>query len=178
MNPSIRGRQLMADIAKSLAFDPKIFVIQFVLLLALLLAMNAIFWKPMLAHLKKRDSEIADAYSQRDRLQIEMEQLRADYIARLAQVEAEARNHIQKAIRDAQTERERLLADAREKSDAALKEGLANLEIETAEALRSMRGTMVSLASDAAAKALGSTVDTTLIRSAVEERMQLEAANG
>jgi len=161
----------MAEIAKSLAFDSKIFVLQFILFIFLLLAMNAIFWKPMLAHLKARDKEIDDAYAQRDRLQHEMEQLRADYLARLAQVEAEARGHIQTAIKEAQTERERLLAEARATSEETLRIGLANLERESSEALQSLRGNMVGLATDVASRALASTVETSILRSRVEEKI-------
>jgi F-type H+-transporting ATPase subunit b len=168
--------EVLAATAKSLAFDPKIFLLQVGLFILLVVVMNAVFLKPVLAHLKLRDKEITDAYSQRDRLQNEMEQLRADYLARLAVVEAEARGHIQTAIKEAQSERERLLAEARESSDAALKTGIANLEREMSEALQSMRGSMVGLAADAAGKALGSAVESAQLRSTVDERLKLDAA--
>jgi F-type H+-transporting ATPase subunit b len=163
----------MADIEKSLAFSPTLCLINLGILILLLAVMNQVYWKPVLAHLKSRDKEITDAYSQRDRLQHEMEALRADYLARLAVIEAEARSHIQAAVKEAQTERERMLAEARASSDMALKTGIANLEREMAEALQSLQGNMVGLAADAAGKALGGSVDATLLRSTVEERMQL-----
>ena len=166
----------MASIAKSLAFDPIMFFVQLGLIVALMLIMNAIFWKPVLAHLKTRDKEITDAYSQRDRLQHEMEQLRTDYLARLTQIEADARAHIQSSVKEAQNERERILAQAREESDEALRTGIANLERETGDALQSLRANMVGLASDAASKALGSAVDPTLVRSTVELRLVVDAA--
>lgn len=162
--------------AKSLAFDPKIFLLQLGLFIVLVQVMNAVFWKPVLAHLKLRDKEITDAYSQRDRLQSEMERLRADYLARLTVIEAEARSHIQTAIKEAQTERERLLAEARARSDEALKAGIASLDQEMAASLQALRGNMVGLASDAAGKALGHAVEPALIRSTVEKRLTLDAA--
>ena len=138
--------------------------------------MNAVYWKPVLAHLKNRDKEIVDAYSQRDRLQHEMETLRADYLARLAVIEAEARSHIQSAVKEAQTERERILAEARATSESTLKTGIADLEREMADALQSLHGNMVGLAADAAGKVLGGSVDAALLRSTVEERLKLGAA--
>ncbi len=168
---------MLTSIAKTLAFDPVVMVTQLGLFIVLLLVMNAFFWKPMLAHLKARDKEIADAYAQRDRLQHEMEQLRTDYLARLTQVEAEARTHIQNAIKEAQAERERILAEARAQSESTLQSGIASLERETSDALQSLRGNMVGLAVDAASKALGTAVDTVQLRIAVEDRISLEPAN-
>jgi F-type H+-transporting ATPase subunit b len=166
----------LAPIEKSLAFSPVLCLANIGIFIVLLLVMNAVYWKPMLAHLKKRDKEITDAYSQRDRLQHEMETLRSDYLARLAVIEAEARSHIQAAVKEAQTERERILAEARASSDAALKTGIANLEREMAEALQSLHGNMVGLASNAAGKALGGSVDPSVLRSAVEQRMKFDSA--
>jgi F-type H+-transporting ATPase subunit b len=148
-------------------------LINIIIFIVLLVVMNRVYWKPMLAHLKSRDKEITDAYSQRDRLQHEMEELRADYLARLAVIEAEARSHIQAAVKEAQTERERILAEARASSDTALKTGIANLEREMAQAIQSLHGSMVGLAADAAGKALGGSVDAALLRSTVEQRLQM-----
>src|SRR5581483_5545396 len=99
----------MESIRESLGFSVPIFFAQIVLFLVVLAAMNALYWKPMLAFLKARDQRIADAYKTRDTFQHEMEALRADYLARIGQIEAEARTHIQAAIKEAQTERERLI---------------------------------------------------------------------
>jgi F-type H+-transporting ATPase subunit b len=168
----------MGDIAKSLAFSPQLFLINLVMLILLLAVMNTVYWKPMLAHLKKRDREIVDAYSQRDRLQHEMEALRADYLARLAVIEADARSHIQTAVKEAQTERERILAEARASSETTLKSGIADLEREMVDALHSLRGSMIGLGSDAAGKALGGSVDAGLLRSTVERSLKLDTVQG
>ena len=166
----------MADLIKSLGFNPQVFLMQVVLILVVLVVMNFVFWKPMLAHLSQRDKDVADAYKTRDALQHEMESLRAEYLARITQVEAEARSHIQTAIKEAQTERERLLAEARAHSEATLTQGIAEMEREKTQALETLRGGMAGMALTAANKALGSAGDPVALRTTIEQRIAQEAA--
>src|SRR5215831_6613867 len=97
----------------SLNFDTTIFLMQMALFIALWNIMSHLFWKPMLKHLAGRDQRIKDAYQSVEDTRHEMEKLRTDYQTHLAQIESDARARIQTAIREAQVERERLLAEAR-----------------------------------------------------------------
>jgi F-type H+-transporting ATPase subunit b len=166
----------MDAIQKSLAFDPLVFVIQVVLFIFLWVVMNAIFWKPMMAHIAGRDRAIDDKYKQRENLQHEMEGLRSDYLARIAIVEAEARTHIQNAIKDAQHERERLIAEAREQAETTLKQGIANMEREKIEALQTLRDRMTGIAVGVADAAMASTADKDALQKAIETRVAASAA--
>ena len=114
----------MAEIARSLGFNVTIFFAQVVLFLALWFFMGNFFFKPILGRIKQRDKDIADTYHTVQEMQHEMEALRADYIARIAAVEAEARGRIQTAIKEAQSERERILAEARVQSEQTLQQGI------------------------------------------------------
>jgi F-type H+-transporting ATPase subunit b len=156
------------QILNSLNFDPQIFVIQIVLFIALWITMNHLFWKPMLKHLAGRDQSIKDAYKSVEDTRHEMERLRTDYQARIAQIEADARSRIQAAIREAQTERERLLAEARAQADAAIKQGAADMEREKNEALAALRDRMTQMALAAVGKALGSAAEPTTLRQSIE----------
>ena len=170
----------MSEIIKSLSFDPVIFVAQVVLFIALWYAMSTLFWKPVMAHMAGRDREIDDKYRQRDDLQREMEALRADYLARIAVVEAEARNHIQTAIKEAQAERERLLAEARARAEETLQQGIIEMEREKSEALRTLQERMTGIAVGVADRALASTTDQAALKSAIEAgvtRRATEAAD-
>jgi F0F1-type ATP synthase membrane subunit b/b' len=100
-----------------------------------------------------------------------MEALRADYQARITQIEADARAHIQAAIREAQTERERLLTEAREHTETTLRQGIADIERDRAEALRSLKGPMADMALTAVGKALGPTADTASLRRSIETQI-------
>ena len=161
----------MDAIVTALGFNARVFLLETGLFLALLVFMNAFFWKPIMAHLAGRDQEKADAYRRVESTEREMESLRADYMARITQIEAEARSHIQAAIKEAQSERERIIAEARAHSEATLKQGAADLERSNAEALNALRDRMVGIASLAADKALGSAGDKAALRQTIESRI-------
>jgi|SRR5579871_637326 len=165
----------MGPILTGLKIDPIVIAEQIGLFVLLIIAMNFLFWKPMLAHLGARSQSIADAYKTVDNTRHEMEQLRSDYLARIAQVEAEARTHIQTAIREAQAERERLIAEARSQSEATLTQGIAAMEREKTEALESLRSHMTDLAFTAVTKALGDAADPTALRTSIMERVAQNA---
>ena len=161
----------MSDIAKSLAFDPVYFGAHVVLFITLLLVMNSVFWTPMLAHLKKRDQAIRDAYLSVEDTQRELETLRLDYQNRIKQEETDAHNRIQSLVKEATTERDRLIAEARAEADALLRRGTAEIEGERVENLNSLRGKMVSLAGAALSKAVGGALTPEHLRSQLEAKL-------
>ena len=161
----------MQAILDALHFDSIAFLIQVVLFITLLLVMNGLFWKPIMAHLALRDKEKADAHRKVETTEQEMEALRADYLTRITQIEAEARAHIQVAIKEAQSERERIMTEARMQTEALLKQGIAAMEREKTEALISLQSRMVGIASSAADKALGSFGDQAALRQSIETRI-------
>lgn len=165
----------MDAILKGLGISPTILLATTVLFLALLFVMQNVFWKPVLSHLAQRDEHVAETYRTVERTQQEMETLRGEYLARLAQIEQEARTHIQQAIKEAQTERERLIAEARAASDATLKAGIAAMEREKADALLALRPRLVMIATNAADKALGSTTDQNALRQSIEANLTTAA---
>src|ERR1051325_10992230 len=125
----------MDAIIQSLVFDWKVWLLQIVIFVALWNVMSVLFWKPMLAHLKSRDVEIANAYTAVEDTRHEMERLRFEYQAHMAEIENDARSRIQAAIKEAQTERERIITEARTASDAAIREGVASMQLEKEQAL-------------------------------------------
>ncbi|HZP80431.1 MAG TPA: ATP synthase F0 subunit B [Chthonomonadaceae bacterium] len=169
---------MLKPIIDSLAFNPTIFLANIVMFVILWNVMSVLFWKPILAHLAAREQSITGSYATVAETQREMEALRADYLARIAQVEAEARARIQAAIKEAQTERERLMAEARAQSDAAIREGVAAMEREKTEALQQLRDHMVGLAVVAAGKALGPAADPASLRRSIEESLHRSASGG
>lgn len=169
---------MLNDILNNLGFDMTVWIIQIVLFLVLWNLMSVLFWKPYLSHLQSRDKQIADAYHSVEQTRHEMENLRAEYQTHITQIENDARSRIQTAIKEAQTERERIVAEARAATDATLREGIAAMEQEKVQALTDLRERMVGLAVNAAAKALGSAADTTTLQRSVEERISRVSGNG
>ncbi len=145
----------MGDLLQSLKIDPSILLINGILFLVLVQIMSRLFWKPMMEHLDRRKQDIAHAYKTVDDTRREMENLRGEYQARLAQIEAEARGRIQETVRDAQKQREALIAEARAQSEATIRTGAESIEQEKAQAVASMRENLDEVAETALAKALG-----------------------
>src|SRR5581483_3822263 len=160
---------MLDPIVHSLGFNVNVFLMQVVLFVVLWILMSHLFWNPVLARLRQRDQDIANAYKAVSDTQHEMEALRADYLARISPVEAEARARIQAAIREAQAERERILAEARAQTEETLQRGIAAIEREKEEALQALT---------AASKALGSAADPITLRHSIEERRAHSVGNG
>ncbi len=167
----------MSAILDSLGFVFPFFVAQIFLFIVLLVVMNQIFWKPVLAHLRVREQTVSDAYRTVETTRHEMESIRAEYQSRINKIEAEARSHIQTAIKEAQTERERILAEAREQSDATLRNGVEAMEREKTEALQSLRERMAGLAMTAVQKALGAGFDASAVRRSIDARISTIAGD-
>ena len=161
----------MDAIIQSLRLDWHFLIAQIVLFVVLTIVLNLVFWKPMLAHLAKRDQTLKDAYSTVDEIRHDMENLRADYQSRIVKIEADARSHIQQAIKEAQTQREQILAAARADADAAIRDGIQSMEREKTEALTSLRERMIGIALSAVDKAVGRAVDPNSLRRSIELRV-------
>lgn len=146
---------MLDTLLKSLAIDPRVLALNAGAFLVLLFLMDRIFWKPVLRHLDKRKAAIAEAYRTVEETRTEMEDLRGEYQARLSGIESEARERIQQTVRDAQGIRERIIADARARTEQVLQEGLADIEAERLTATDEMTVTLRQVALQALASTTG-----------------------
>ena len=162
---------------KSLNFDSTIFLMQLVMFLVLWAIMTQIFWKPVLERIGARQRAIEEAHDRVEATRHDMEQLRADYQARILEIETDARTRIQNAIKEAQTERERLIAEARTQADATLKQGIATLETEKDAAIVALQSQITTLALEVSLKALGSAGNAESLHPIVQQRLGNPARN-
>jgi len=146
--------EILNTLLESLRIDPWILLFNGIGFLVLLQILSVIFWKPVMKHLEGRRDEITHAYQAVENTRREMENLRADYQGRLAQIEAEARGRIQTTVRDAQRQREEMIAEARAQAEETLKQGLQIIEEEKSQAAVNMRENLDDVAVSALAKAL------------------------
>lgn len=161
----------MDAIIKSLNFDVTYFLAQMVMFIVLAVVMRSLYWKPMLSHIAGRDQKIKDAYKSVEHTRGEMEELRANYQARITSIEAEARTRIQSTLKAAQAEREQIVAVARTQAEATVKEGTESLEREKREAVASLGRWMTDLAQNAVTKSVGKSTDSSNIRRSIEDRI-------
>lgn len=178
LNSPLEVTNFMLDsITKSLNFDPKIFLMQVLMFLLLWGVMTAIYWKPVLGRIQSRQEEIEKAHTTVDQTRHEIESLRNSYQERILVVETEARTQIQNAIKEAQAEREQIIAQARADSDATLKEGIARIAQEKEQGLAQLREQITNLALDVAGKALGTASDSAALRPLITERVHNSGGN-
>lgn len=122
------------------------------ILLAVLLGKFAL--RPVASMIETRQAEIQGTLDKVAADRLAMEQSRAEYERRLAEIEAEAREHVVVAMRQAQEEAAALLAKAREDASEQRGRALADIDQERKKAVAQIRGEMADLAVLAAGKIL------------------------
>ncbi len=142
-----------------LALNIPLIVTQIIGFLLLIYLLNRFVFTPIFAILDQRQKDIQETYDQLDRDRAAMETTRREYEARLAGIEAEAREKIQAAVKEAQALRDNLVADARTQAESILEKGRTESERERQAAFLEMRQQVVALAVAAAGKVVGASLN-------------------
>ena len=142
-----------------LALNIPLIVTQIIGFLILLWCLNRFVFKPIFAILDERQKAIQDTYDQLDKDRAAMEQTRRQYEERLANIEHDARERIQAAVKEAQALRDSLVADAQRQAEAIVAQGRNDSEQERQQAFLEMRQQVVALAVAAAGKVVGESLD-------------------
>ena len=122
--------------------------------LILLFILKKIAWKPLLSLLDERREKITSEFQTIDRTKSELLRLEQDYKARLADIDALARQRIQEAISEGQRISVELQEKAREESKNILNKAKENIELEVAKARVELRNQVAALAIKAAEKVI------------------------
>jgi len=120
--------------------------------LILLFILKKIAWKPLLSLLDERREKISSEFQTIDRTKSELLRLEQDYKARLADIDALARQRIQEAISEGQRISVEIQEKAREESKNILNKAKENIELEVAKARVELRNQVATLAIKAAEK--------------------------
>lgn len=134
-------------------------VINIVGFLLLLWVANRMVFKPIGGVIDERERDISSTYDQIDADRRQMETLRADYEQRLASIEAEAREKIQSAIKDAQAARDQIVSEANTRAREMTTRAEEEIDREREQAMISMRQQIVDLALSATRKTIGDSLD-------------------
>jgi F-type H+-transporting ATPase subunit b len=156
-------------ILEQLGISLDVLIIQAAGFLLLLWLMRRFFWKPVSAILENRRNDINNTYDKLESDRRSMEQLRADYEQRLAQIETEARERIQEALGEAQRMRDQILDDARRQGEELIARAQEQANLEREKLLTELQTHVTTLALSAAERVIGESLDTDRHRRLVQE---------
>ncbi len=152
-----------------LNINPAAILVNIVGFVLLLWAMNKLVFKPIGTVLVEREQDVNSRYDRLDTDQRQMDALKADYEQRLAGIEAEAREKIQSAIKDAQAARDQIVNEAAGRSREMIQRAEAEVAHEREQAMITIRQQVVDLAMGAATKVIGDSLDETRQRRLIDD---------
>ena len=134
------------DVLNNLNVDLKLVLVNIIGFVILLVVAKKMVFDPIGKVVTERDSDISGQYDRLESAQREMEALKSDYETRLTAIEAEAREKIQTAIKEAQAARDQILADAKQKSHEIVSKAEAEAERAKEQAMTELRMRIVDIA--------------------------------
>ena len=134
------------DVLNNLNVDLKLVLVNIIGFVILLVVAKKMVFDPIGKVVTERDSDISGQYDRLESAQREMEALKSDYETRLTAIEAEAREKIQTAIKEAQAARDQILSDANQKSHEIVSKAEAEAERAKEQAMTELRMRIVDIA--------------------------------
>ena len=128
---------------------------------------QSFFIKPLADAIEERNTNLESTFSEVESMRSEMSSMKSEYEKKLATTEADAREKINAQIKEAQTLRQNLMAEAASKSDALIKQAQDEIAGEKAKAVREIQVHVTDLALAAAEKVVGKNMDSELNRKLV-----------
>jgi F-type H+-transporting ATPase subunit b len=147
------------EILKSLGINLYAVLIQAISLIILIALLKKFAFGPILGVIDDRRLEVTRQMDQMDADRQAMEAARLDYQQRLANIEAEARERIQAAVKEAQQLREQIITESRTQGEGLLRRAQEEIQREKQKALVELRTEVAELAVGAATKILGRSID-------------------
>ncbi|MBV9868298.1 MAG: F0F1 ATP synthase subunit B [Abitibacteriaceae bacterium] len=130
----------------------RFFLVQLVGFIIMVFVLSKYAFGPILGMLQTRQDSIRNNLDEAEARRNEMVRLQNEYQQRLAQIEDEARDKIQSAVRDAQAARDEIIARAHTESQEILARGQQDIARERAQAMAQMRDQIAELAIAAATR--------------------------
>lgn len=139
--------------------DFKVILTQAIAFVLLVLLLRKFLFGRVLDVLDERRNAIQADFDRMEENRRSMEAARSDYMQRLANIEAEARERIQSAVKEAQTLRDQIVTDARSQGEQLVTRATEEIQREKQKALVELRTEVADLAVGAASKILGRSID-------------------
>ena len=128
------------------------FLATMLVFVALLMILGRWAWKPLVAQLRAREQGIADTIAKAQQREKEAHELMEQYRQRLEQAQAEAKEMMAQSRKDASSDREQLLAAAREEAHKTVAQATQEIDQAKHDALRDLYEKTSHLAADIAGR--------------------------
>jgi F-type H+-transporting ATPase subunit b len=161
---------------EQLGIDPTIIFVNILGFVLLLWILKKVLYTPVNQMLHDRSHEIESNYEAAESEKAKMEELRQDYEQRISVIEAEAREKINAAVKEGQALRDDLLEEARSKAEDVMRRAEEELARERDKTMHELRTEVVDIAVSAAGKLIEQSLDESAHRKLVSGFIQdLEA---
>ncbi|RYG41577.1 ATP synthase F0 subunit B [bacterium] len=139
------------------------------MLLILFPIIKSFYTKPLSEAIESRTGELESTFTAAENLKADMANLRSEYEAKLAATEAQARETINAQLREAQSVRATLMAEANQKAEALVNNAQAEITSERVRLLSELRLHVTDLALSAAERVVGENMDNERNRRIVDD---------
>lgn len=137
--------------------------------LLLVFLLKKFAWNSIIHMLETRENQVAADKQQAQEARVAAENIKKELDAKLAQIADEATKRVSEAVKMGETQKEQLLAAAKEQAEQTLAQAKAQIEAEKNKALADVKDQIVSTALLAAAKVARQQISPDSAKAAVEQ---------
>jgi F-type H+-transporting ATPase subunit b len=152
-----------------LGLEPKVLIVQVVAFLILFFILKKFLFTRITQHLESRRDEIRSAYETIAQKKQEVEGLAREYKGKLDQIEQEAYNRIQQAVKEGTAIKNEIIAEAHTQAQKELEKAKGEIAREKQKAIIELRSQVINLSLAAAEKVIEVSVDRQVHTKLVED---------
>lgn len=168
----------MEAILHNLGIEPSALIIQGIGFILMYLILKKFVFGHIGAALETRKKDIQDRMEKLDADQKELNRLQEEVRQKLTEIELEAKSRIQTAIDQANTERDKLMAQAHKDSDRELEKARQTIQREKNLAVADLRSQVGDIAMQIAERVLNNALDASQHQKVIDELIeQLPTSN-
>jgi len=127
--------------------------------IVLVVFLNKLLFKPLIKYVDSRRDDIQGIFTKIDDDKKQIAKLSDEYQAKLSQIEKEAYQKIQSAVKEGLTAKTEIISEAHLQADNVLRKAKDEIEIEKEKAIKEMRQEIISLAISASEKIISKEID-------------------
>jgi F-type H+-transporting ATPase subunit b len=149
----------MGEALSALGVNIKIVIIQAIGFLILLWLMKKFLFGRIQGIMQKRREEVLEGYERNERARQELEELKNTYEARLANIESEATQKMEQAVKEAQKLAQEILTTTRQEAEEMRERAIYDTNQEKKKALTEIRDEVVNLSMELTTKMIQKSMD-------------------